>query len=209
MHGTIKILPSGFLPHMILPEIFALRHGQTEWNARGLLQGHLDSPLTATGIEQAKAQGRLLAALDLPSGICAISSPLGRAVQTAEIALAPLGMAFGTDENLAEQMMGDWQGISWAEIEHSWPNLYKAHQALFEVSFQAPGGESFVDVKQRVQRFINGLNTPAIIISHGVTLNVLRGLVCDLSFQDMSQLSHSHGDIFHLKDEKETRLSAK
>ena len=69
----------------MIPELYLLRHGETEWNVQGRLQGRLDSPLTERGQEQARRQAELLAALP---PMAAWASPAGRAVATARIALA-------------------------------------------------------------------------------------------------------------------------
>ena len=66
------------------PEVLVLRHGQTEWNAEGRLQGHLDSPLTEKGLRQAQRQNEILQPYDL-TGFRFISSPQGRAHMTAQI----------------------------------------------------------------------------------------------------------------------------
>ena len=74
------------------PEIFVLRHGQTEWNTVGRHQGRLDSPLTEIGREQALAQSRILAnALAGRGDVQAHCSPQGRAFDTAGIILCPAG----------------------------------------------------------------------------------------------------------------------
>ena len=73
--------------------IYLVRHGETTWNRVGRQQGHDDSPLTETGIEQARAAGRVLqrAIPDIHS-ICIETSPLGRARQTALILSEILGL---------------------------------------------------------------------------------------------------------------------
>ena len=81
------------------PTLYILRHGETEWNLANRLQGHFDSPLTDTGRAQAAAQNAILKRCDL-AGFSALSSPQGRAVATAELALAGLGMTVATDPRL-------------------------------------------------------------------------------------------------------------
>ena len=124
------------------PEIFVLRHGQTEWNKAGRHQGRMDSPLTQHGRGQAQAQSKLLAALlGARSDIGAYCSPQGRASNTAEIVLAPLGMSASTDARLCEISFGQWEGLTFDEIAHDWPELTKnADKDAFGWHFNAPGG---------------------------------------------------------------------
>src|SRR5690348_1108968 len=107
------------------PIIYIVRHGQTEWNAIGRQQGHLDSPLTATGQAQARSVGRALRGA-IPQGarIHIETSPLGRARQTAELVCDELGIAptaLVDEPLLKEHNMGDWQGLTNVEVEAKFP----------------------------------------------------------------------------------------
>jgi len=87
------------------PEVLVLRHGQTEWNAAGRLQGDFDSPLTEKGLRQARRQNEMLQPYDL-TGFRFITSPQGRARKTAQIALAGLATQIETSSELMEIGMG-------------------------------------------------------------------------------------------------------
>ena len=93
---------------MTYPELYILRHGQTEWNAADRMQGWLNSPLTPKGEQDAARQGEILRGLDLV-GFSFWCSPSGRAVQTAGIA-CPMADAIHTDLRLREIGVGDWAG---------------------------------------------------------------------------------------------------
>ena len=120
-----------------LPPIWFLRHGQTEWNLEGRLQGHKDSPLTALGRSQAARQARILPDIlqrvATGAGGC-FASPLGRAQETARIALA--GRGFVTDPRLSEIATGDWEGRLRAEVATGEGDLF--------LYAGAPGGEGVV-----------------------------------------------------------------
>ena len=90
--------------------IYLIRHGQTVHNAEGRFQGGLDSPLTELGRAQARAVGKTLAGLVGPETPI-VSSPLGRARQTAEIVRATVGLTapIQLDARLAEITVGDLQ----------------------------------------------------------------------------------------------------
>ncbi|NNK79304.1 MAG: histidine phosphatase family protein [Litoreibacter sp.] len=193
---------------MTCPELFLLRHGETEWNLERRLQGQLDSPLTEQGILQARQQAEILSGLSLPADLRAFCSPLGRARQTAEIALGPLGLNPDLEPGLSEVGLGLWQGVCWDDIARRWPKLYAASDNFFLRSLAAPGGESHAAILERLLQFLGRLSGPAVIVSHGVVLNVLRGLACDLHLEEQAQLTQAQGVVFHIADGKETMLEA-
>ncbi len=124
------------------PEVYFLRHGQTEWNLQGRFQGQKDSPLTALGRVQAEDQGRLLRALIADwRAVDLWVSPLGRTRKTAEIALRNVPAMPEIVPELAEINVGGWQGLRRAEIEKLEPRLAIGSQSeRFEVYFSSPGG---------------------------------------------------------------------
>ena len=124
-----KILPR-------YPDLFILRHGETEWNLAGRMQGHLDSALTELGREQARRQGRLLS--QVVTEACEwFSSPQGRAFNTARIA-APHGQHIEQDMRLKEIGMGDWTGLTRLEIGQERPDLFEEGVAALSYYGQGP-----------------------------------------------------------------------
>ena len=124
--------------------IYLFRHGETEWNAERRAQGHLDSPLTAAGREQARIMGHALAR-ELrktgyePSGVVVRASPLGRVRETRAIAAAAAGLshdAGSRDHRLREVSWGDWDGLNIAEIEARWQARWRAGP---QAAWSAPG----------------------------------------------------------------------
>ncbi|MBT6531573.1 MAG: histidine phosphatase family protein, partial [Marinovum sp.] len=112
------------------PEVYFLRHGQTEWNLQGRFQGQKDSPLTALGRVQAEDQGRLLRALIADwRAVDVWVSPLGRTRKTAEIALRNVPAMPEIVPELAEINVGGWQGLRRAEIEKLEPRLATGSQS--------------------------------------------------------------------------------
>jgi len=96
--------------------VFLLRHGETEWNATGRLQGSTDVPLNARGVAQAQAVAAALA-VRLPAGALIIASPLERARVTAEALSAASGAAITFDDRMRERSYGVWEGMTAAERE--------------------------------------------------------------------------------------------
>jgi broad specificity phosphatase PhoE len=122
-----------------------LRHGQTAMSVEKRYSGLSDVPLTETGLRQAAAAAKRLAG----AGIDAIvSSPLQRAVQTAEEVAAVTGVGVITDEGFRETDFGAWEGLTFAEVRERWPAELTTW--LADPAVPPPGGESFTAVSERV-----------------------------------------------------------
>ena len=116
-------------------QIVIVRHGQTEWNIRGIRQGYLDSPLTARGMAQAKALAQRLAREKFTA---LYSSDLGRAVQTAQEIADVTGHTIVTDARLRERHLGILQGLNAEEIMRSiWQNGGRCAARGLDMSFPA------------------------------------------------------------------------
>jgi broad specificity phosphatase PhoE len=202
-----KIDPkAGFLP--LSHPIYVLRHGETEWNFEGRLQGTLDSPLTPRGRAQAAAQRGLLARfLPHQTGVACWSSPQGRAWSTAQIACADLGPIVPKSA-LVEVSLGDWQGRTVAEIEASpeGAGALRDHAEMWK--FHAPGGEDLGMLRARLKILLQGLDRPTVIVTHGVTSRVLRLLALDLPMSDYTALPGGQGVVFAIDNGVQTRWGA-
>ena len=125
--------------------LYLLRHGQTAANRSGLLQGHVDFDLTELGKRQAKAAADALRDRDVHR---LVSSPLRRAVQTAEIVAAILGLAVEIEPRLIEMDYGLWDERPLTDISEAvWS------QGRIDPDFAPPGGESLRSVSQRTVAF--------------------------------------------------------
>lgn len=150
------------------PLIF-VRHGETDWNVAGRLQGRTDTPLNARGRDQADAVGRALKDFPGISERVFVASPLMRASDTMRRMRVAMGLdpdAFTTDERLAEMAFGDWEGFTFREIAEREPAAIKAREAD-KWSHVPPGGESYVQVAERVGALLAELDRPAVLVSHG------------------------------------------
>ena len=106
------------------PDLYVLRHGETEWNREGIFQGVHDSPLTAMGREQAAHQGKILdRVISDWSAVDIYSSPQGRAKTTAEIALAGVNRTADMHAALREVDTGDWAGLHISDIIDADPRM--------------------------------------------------------------------------------------
>ncbi len=184
-------------------EIYLVRHGETEWNRTGRVQGHLNSDLTQTGRMQAKLMGECLGReLQGRKNIPMVCSPLGRARQTADIICQAMGYDFADclfDTLLMERNLGDWNGMTIAEVDHHYP-AERAQQADNEWDFLPPSGESFQMMAERLQGWLSGLDTagPLIVVCHGAAGRVLRGLYGGLSNHEVLGLSTPQDAVFRL-----------
>ncbi len=181
---------------------FILRHGETQWNVEGRMQGGLDSPLTDRGRRQALRQGDLLRQAGVTS-LPVHSSPQGRALETARIALP--GKPVLQDPRLREVAMGAWQGRTMDEIAETAPGLL-ADPHPFLWKFEAPGGETFDGMIDRVRTILSDLRGPAIIVTHGVTSQLIRGCLMGLDPEAMGMLPDRQGIVYRIEDGNQTVL---
>jgi 2,3-bisphosphoglycerate-dependent phosphoglycerate mutase len=149
-------------------QFIIVRHGQTEWNIKGIRQGHLDSQLTEKGIAQAKALGQRLAHERFSA---LYSSDLGRAVQTAKAIADRTGHEIVTDARLRERHLGIFQGLNATEITEKYPEERRMLRTRGP-DYVIPCGES---MRQQVERNVAYLNELAqahvgetiVVVTHG------------------------------------------
>jgi broad specificity phosphatase PhoE len=186
-----------------LPKIWFLRHGQTYWNAESRIQGQLESDLTEQGQADARQQAKLMAPILRENPAC-YASPLGRAQQTARIALSD--RAFLTDARLAEAHAGEWQGRLRPEIERDFPDRAHTSMTALDLFLAAPGSEGFDRFQARINAFLQDLSGPSVVVAHGLLGQVLRGIVCGVAPSDMGRLSNQQGCVYVLDNGAEQVL---
>jgi probable phosphoglycerate mutase len=165
---------------MKMPTIYYIRHGETDWNATGRLQGGQDTPLNQLGRTQAAHAGRIL--IDLfarhgrnASDLAFVASPLQRARHTmdlvrSELKLPPGGYAL--DDRLREIGYGNWEGSTLAQARASHPELY-ASRELDKWSALPPGGETYASVQIRMRDWYDSLEADTVAVAHGGTARAL------------------------------------
>jgi probable phosphoglycerate mutase len=164
--------------------VFYIRHGETDWNVQGRLQGRHDVPLNARGRAQAAHCGGVLRDLFTREGHTAedfdfVSSPLGRSRQTMELLRPALGLladGYRTDAQLLEISFGEWEGRTIAELHRSDPQRI-AMREHDKWHFVPPGGESYEMVSRRMGEWHSALTRDAVVTAHGGTA---RGLMAYL-----------------------------
>ena len=154
--------------------VFLIRHGQTAWNAELRIQGQLDIPLDAVGLQQA---ARLAQALHGEDIAAVYSSDLRRALATAQPLADGRGVAVVRDAALRERCFGCFEGFSYAEIEARWPEATQRWRSR-EPGFAPAGGESLADFQARCVRAAAAIaarhaGQAIAIVAHGGVLDAL------------------------------------
>ena len=158
-----------------MTRIILVRHGQTAYNKEDRIRGQVDVPLNDAGLAQAAATAARIAVEWKP--VALYSSPLRRAVQTAELIAAPLGLELRTVAGFNDMNFGQWQGLSYSEVRQRWPEMAQAwisrpHTVVF------PNGESLARVRQRGMAALRQIieqhpDQEAVIVGHTVLNRVL------------------------------------
>ncbi|MBK0326950.1 histidine phosphatase family protein [Rhodobacteraceae bacterium F11138] len=186
------------------PEFLILRHGQTEWNRQGRLQGALDSPLTALGQEQARRQNAILRDFGV-DGWHWFCSPQGRADCTAGFAAQGMPVSIKHDVRLREIGLGDWAGRLRDEIAAEAPHLFETDDLGWYN--HVPGGEGLLAVEHRAKGFLADLPGPSVIVTHGITSRVIRCVAQGLPSEAFDTLCGGQGVVYHIRDGVSRKLS--
>ena len=188
------------------PTLFLLRHGETEWNHSGRIQGSLDSPLTAKGRQQALAMRTILDRLgEEVASLPVFVSPLERVRVTASLAVP--NRPHQIEPRLSEIACGAWEGLTPVERKAGWPDLAARCHSDLDLYDLAPGGEGLAGVQRRVEDFLADLEGPTIIVAHKVVLIVMRGLLQGLTPSDWHRLEAPQGVVIRVADGVEHVLS--
>jgi broad specificity phosphatase PhoE len=156
--------------------LLVVRHAQSVWNAAGRWQGWADAPLSQLGLEQAEQAGRVLRASGVRPAMIACSD-LVRAQRTAQVIAGEVGYAkpLTVARDLREQDLGEWNGLTSAEIEARWPSALGRRRSgdLDEV----PGGETGHDFIERCTAALRRLGAAgpeeAVVVAHGGVIMAL------------------------------------
>lgn len=191
----------------MLPLLYILRHGETDWNVEGRLQGQADTDINARGRAQAERNGRRLAALIKDPGIFDfVASPMRRTVETMQRVRTQLGLVpqgFRTDARLKEVHFGDWQGFTYAELEAHQPGCTQ-ERARRKWHFLPPGreAESYEILAGRVRSWLDEVERPTVCVTHGGVMRTLFYWLGDLPPEKACELSIPQDRILRIADGK-------
>lgn len=165
--------------------IYAVRHGQTEWNAINKILGRTDIPLDSKGIEQAREAARSLKGRRIDAFLC---SPLLRTRQTADIISEVTGVPYSTDERLIEQDFGIFEGAD--RFDEGYQRAKREYFARY------PGGESYLDMAARVYPLIRELEgTDALLVTHGGICRIIRSYFEDMGNEEFVLFSQGNCEL--------------
>ena len=170
-------------------KIYLVRHGETDWNQAGLLQGQTDIDLNAQGFAQAEEAAERLREVPFEIAFC---SPLIRAVHTAETILGERKISLTTDERLKELNFGPWEGVDIRTIKDA------SSQPFSNPGSYLPpeGAESFAQLYERSAAFVQQVLLPlegnyetVLVVAHG---GVNRSILNPIMNIPVSDFWHVH-----------------
>lgn len=184
-------------------KLFLIRHGQTDWNLKGKLQGSYDSELNETGIAQAEELGKKL--LESNYKFSKIySSRQKRTIRTAQILSETISVDYIQIKGLEEINLGEWEGLSWKEVEGKFPVEYR-EWSINRRYTKTPKGESYQDMLERVlaalHRIINENCENVAIVTHSGVIMSLQCYITNTPFNDMGKFKTDNTSITEFDSE--------
>lgn len=175
-----------------MAELILARHGETVWNVGKIYRGRADVNLDEVGIKQAKLLGKYLSNWELEA---IYSSPLRRALDTANIIARYQEIDVHIAEGLIDFDYGKWQSLPEQEVKRLYPALHNEwHNNPHKVKM--PGGESLEDVRKRAIKVVNDVISKCqgsvVLVSHRVVNKVL---ICSLLGLDNSHFWNIKQDV--------------
>ena len=195
-----------------LRTLILVRHGESEWNRAGRIQGQVNSPLTDLGISQARAISDYLSGIFLNQELEIYSSPLERAIQTAEIiakGIDHLSSEVIIEERLNDFNLGEISGTyGWDKVAEIFPE--QAQLRLQDpMRFHPSGGESGAEFEARLRSLMEELmgdDKTKLFVSHGIVNKFIRGIYKNISGKEMINLGESQNTIYCLEHGDETEI---
>ena len=178
--------------------LYVIRHGECEHNVAGRAASQNDSPLTARGREQARANGRLLKELGAPlERFQFFASPLHRTCMTMELVREAAGLAptgYLADRRLMEIDFGDHTWMTRAEIDSDAQARFLADPW----NYRRPNGESQAMLFERTGRFLQTLSRDAVIVTHAWSARMIRSHTLGLPPEVTVRYDAPHAGILRL-----------
>jgi len=190
-----------------MTEMWLVRHGETDWNLRNIVQGQSDIPLNETGL----AQARMIALKLKPEPFAAIyASDLDRARTTARIIAEQLNLPVRIDPRLREIQQGSWEGHAISEIIALYPEDFRTrndHPTLPA----AVGAEPVAEVVARMVQAVNDIHAAhpdekVLLVSHGFAISALYCTINGIPLQEASAYIPDNGHPVIINVEKPLQL---
>jgi broad specificity phosphatase PhoE len=176
--------------------VTVIRHGETEWNLAGRVQGQHNSDLTENGIQQA---GLTADALKDEKFDVLYSSFLPRAVETAAIINKFHNLEHRKDNSVAERNFGIMEGLTLAEVQEKFPDVYSCYKQRDE-NYEIPDGESLISLYARVKDGMNRIvrenrGKRLLVVTHGGVLDCMVRMVFDYPLSGLRKFSLYNASI--------------
>ncbi len=189
---------------LAMEEVYLVRHGETEWNLTGRRQGQLDSLLSESGMIEVQRTAKRIESLPV-DGV--FSSPLGRAISTAQTYAHALGKTITAVDDLRELDHGDMAGMTNEEIERAFPGEL-ARRSRDKYQWRFPSGESYADADLRAASALrqvaeSGRSRPLVVTHEMIARMLLRNLL-DLEPKEALTLGLLHSVIYRVHVESKT-----
>jgi probable phosphoglycerate mutase len=184
-------------------KLFLIRHGQTDWNIEGRIQGSYDSELNDTGIRQAKELSRKIIEADYKLSKI-YTSKQKRAVKTAQILSEAVGVDYILLEGLEEINLGKWEGLSWTEVIEKFPNEYEEWYDNRRYA-KSHKGESYQDMLERIlaaiHKIIEENDNDVTVVTHSAVIMSLQCYLTNTPFEEMMKFKTDNAAIIELESE--------
>jgi probable phosphoglycerate mutase len=181
------------------PTIYFIRHGETDWNLEGRLQGQKDIPLNDLGRVQAEEAGRRLRNLvPLFEDLDYVASPMLRTRETMERLREAIGLYpnhYRLDDRLVELTFGAWEGMTWKEVRKSEPQLATLRERD-KWNYAPPGGgESYAMLADRVRPILDDLTRETVLVAHGGVARAFLAVACGVSTRHAASIDIWQGRV--------------
>lgn len=184
-------------------KIYLIRHGETDCNRMGRIQGCYDCELNETGIAQAVELSKKVVCENYKFSRI-YTSPLKRALHTAQIVSEAIRVDCVPMDNLKELNFGEWEGLTWDEVRAKYPTQYEEWYENRRDT-KVPMGESYQDMLNRnllaIQHILNTENENIAIVTHGAVIMSLQCCFTNTPFQKMKQFKTENTSILEFDRE--------
>lgn len=172
-------------------KLFLVRHGQTDWNLKGKIQGSYDSELNEAGIIQAEELSKKIIENNYEFSKI-YTSRQKRAIKTAQILSRATNVGYIQINGLEEMNLGKWEGLSWAEVKERFPSEYEEWYKNRRYT-KTPNGESYQDMLERVLMAIRNIIkencSNVVIITHSAVIMCLQCYITTTPFNEMTKFN--------------------
>lgn len=178
-------------------KLYFIRHGQTDWNVKGKIQGSYDSELNDIGIKQAEELSKKVLESNIKFSKI-YSSKQKRALKTAEVLSEVTSVEYLPVEGLEEINLGDWEGFSWNEVKEKYSKKYEKWYINRRYT-KAPNGEAYQDMLERVldaiHKIIDTNSDNVVIVTHSAVIMCLQCYITNTPFNEMGKFKTDNANI--------------